>query len=55
MTEKATKPKAAELKREYLRNWRKNNKDKVAANNRRYWERLAEKALESEKEDADGK
>lgn len=55
MAEKSTEAKAIELKREYLRNWRKNNKDKVAANNKRYWERLAAKALETEKEDADGK
>lgn len=28
-------------KREYMRKWRAANKDKVAANNRRYWERKA--------------
>ena len=30
-----------DYKREYMRKWRAANKDKVAANNRRYWERRA--------------
>ena len=33
-----------EYKRQYMREWRAKNKDKVAANNRRYWERRAAKA-----------
>lgn len=32
---------AAEAKREYQRNWRANNKDKVKAMNQRYWLRKA--------------
>ena len=27
--------------REYLKEWRKNNKDKIRANTERYWERKA--------------
>ena len=34
---------AKELKREYHRMWRKNNKDKVKKNNENYWKRKAEK------------
>lgn len=37
--------KVKELRREYMRKWRSQNKDKVAANNARYWARKAEKAL----------
>lgn len=40
--------KALELKRAYLREWRKRNKDKVRAQTERYWQRKAEKALEQE-------
>lgn len=41
---------AANARREYQREWRRKNKDKVAANNRRYWEKkaLARKAAEQE-------
>ena len=38
--------KAKELKREYYREWRKNNKDKVKASQDRYW---LKKARELEK------
>jgi DnaJ-domain-containing protein 1 len=31
------------VKREYDRQWRKNNPDKVRAKNRRYWEKQARK------------
>lgn len=36
MTENARK-----ARNEYMREWRKNNKDKVKANNKRYWEKRA--------------
>lgn len=42
---------AAELRREYHREWRKKNKDKVAEYNRNYWMKKA-KELEGEKHDA---
>ena len=42
---------AAEERREYFRQWRAKNKDKVRENNRRYWERrAAKKAAEAEQE-----
>lgn len=42
---------AAEERREYFRQWRAKNKDKVRENNRRYWERRAEKkARQTEQE-----
>ena len=41
---------AAELRREYQREWRKKNKDKVAKYNREYWIKKA-KELEEEKHD----
>lgn len=31
----------------YIRAWRKANRDKVSANNARYWERKAEKARQA--------
>ncbi|MBQ6365440.1 MAG: hypothetical protein IJI61_03405 [Oscillospiraceae bacterium] len=37
-----------DYKRAYMREWRAKNKDKVAANNRRYWERRAAKVAEKE-------
>ena len=40
MAEKLTQA-AVEARREYQREWRRKNKDKVKANNRRYWERKA--------------
>lgn len=33
--------KAIEARREYQRQWRAANKDKVKANNQRYWEKVA--------------
>ena len=41
---------AVELRKEYHREWRKNNKDKVAEYNRNYWMKKA-KELEEEKHD----
>lgn len=41
---------AAEERREYFRQWRAKNKDKVRENNRRYWERRAEKKAQAEQE-----
>ena len=32
-----------EAKKEYFKNWRKNNKDKVKKNNENFWKRQAEK------------
>lgn len=34
-----------EEQREYYRQWRAKNKDKVRENNRRYWEKRAQKKL----------
>ena len=50
MSEKELREAAVNARREYQREWRAKNKDKVAANNRRYWERkaLARKASEQE-------
>lgn len=51
MTAITLKERAAEERREYFRQWRAKNKDKVRENNRRYWERRAEKkAAEAEQE-----
>lgn len=36
--------KAKELKRQYEREWRRKNKDKVKAAQERYWERKASKS-----------
>lgn len=43
MTATALDERAAEVRREYYRQWRAKNKDKVRENNRRYWERKAAK------------
>ena len=48
MDEKRVQSRALELRREYQREWRRKNKDKVKANNRRYWERKAQKEAVSE-------
>lgn len=37
-----------EYKREYMRKWRAENKDKVSANNRNYWERRAQRGKEQQ-------
>lgn len=42
--------KAREAQREYLREWRKRNPDKVRENNRRYWERRVAKKAQAEQE-----
>jgi len=36
-------------KNRYAKEWRRKNPDKVAANNRRYWQRKAFERLEKEK------
>lgn len=41
---------AVEERREYYRQWRAKNKDKVRENNRRYWERRAAKNAQAEQE-----
>lgn len=41
MNEKELREAAAKARREYQREWRRKNRDKVAANNRRYWEKKA--------------
>lgn len=41
---------AVKLRREYQREWRKKNKDKVAKYNREYWIKKAQE-LEEEKHD----
>lgn len=38
-----TEDQARAVQRQYLREWRRKNPDKVKAYNRRYWERRAEK------------
>ncbi len=43
ITETKNNSKAAELRREYHRQWRKNHKDKVKEYNQKYWEKRAEK------------
>ena len=50
MSEMQLKEKALELRREYQREWRRRNKDKVRANNLRYWERKAQKAAQEERQ-----
>ena len=48
---------ALEMRREYLRNWRAANKDKVKRYNAAYWERKAQerkKEQDSGKEEAHG-
>lgn len=37
-----------EAQREYQRQWRAKNPDKVRAKNRRYWEKKAREAMEKE-------
>ena len=49
MNEKQLKEKAMELRRAYQREWRTKNKDKVKANNLRYWERKAQKEAQAER------
>lgn len=49
MSENNIQQKVAEIKRDYFRNWRKNNKDKVKEINKRYWEKKAQQLLSEEK------
>jgi hypothetical protein len=42
---------AREEKREYFRQWRRNNPDKVRKHNENYWLKRAEKRLEAEAKD----
>lgn len=43
---------AAEARNAYAREWRAKNPDKVRANNKRYWERKAEReAAKADKEE----
>lgn len=39
---------AAEIRREYQRQWRQKNRDKVRRYNEAYWRRLAERKLAEE-------
>lgn len=40
-----------ELRRQYQREWRAKNKDKVQAINQRYWEHKAQREAEQQRED----
>jgi hypothetical protein len=42
---------AREEKREYFRQWRRNNPDKVRKHNENYWRKRAEKRLEAKAKD----
>lgn len=50
MTESTLKELAAKERREYFRQWRAKNPDRVRENNRRYWEKRAAKKAELGKE-----
>lgn len=39
---------AAEVRKEYFREWRKKNKDKVKQHNQNYWLRKAEAKLQND-------
>lgn len=43
---------AREIQREYLREWRKRNPDKVREYNKRYWRKKALEMLKEQQEDA---
>lgn len=45
--------KALAAQREYAREWRRRNPDKVREHNRRYWVRRAEKAQRQAEQDAE--
>ena len=49
MSTQDTQEAIKEAKRAYYREWRKKNKDKVQAYNKRFFERLAEKKENKEK------
>ncbi len=46
--------KAVELRREYHKQWRAKNKDRVREYNRRFWEKQAAKQQEAEKQSETG-
>lgn len=48
MVELTLEERARAERREYFRQWRAKNKDKVKENNRRYWEKRAAKKAEAE-------
>ena len=47
MAEMTLEERAREERREYFRQWRANNPDKVRESNRRYWEKRAAKKAEA--------
>lgn len=49
MDDKAIAEIAREAQRKYQREWRAKNKDKVAAINRRYWQKKAAAIVEQQK------
>jgi hypothetical protein len=51
MDDKRLEAAAQEEKREYFRQWRRNNPDKVKKHNENYWCKRAEKRLEAEPKD----
>ena len=50
MAEMTLEERAKEERREYFRQWRAKNPDKVRENNRRYWERRAARKVEEKQE-----
>lgn len=46
---------AIEARRSYQREWRRKNPDKVRENNRRYWERKAQKMFEQAKSEQEAR
>lgn len=50
MAEITLEERAREERREYYRQWRAKNPDKVKENNRRYWEKRAAKKAQAEQE-----
>lgn len=51
MSNQTVEERAKELQRQYLREWRAKNKDKVTKYNAEYWMRKAQKAMEESKKD----
>ena len=45
-------PVAVELRRQYLREWRRRNPDKVRGYNQKYWIKKAEEAMRNAKNEA---
>lgn len=54
MAEMTLEERAREERREYFRQWRAKNRDKVRENNRLYWERRAAKKAETAREQEAG-